>query len=469
MKRKIGSVVLLIIIIISVISLVTFKEKEKLESVETNSNKLISMMFQNEEGNYIESTDINFPINEYVFNAEKSGCENGGTLSWNEEKQKIQASLLTSDKCYAYFDMVSLGKICMGKNLAECFIQNYKKDSSIIYHNGSIKSGEKIMDAEDESYRYSGPYDRVKNYVCLDSKTSGDCESNEDLYRIIGLFKNNSGQYEAKLIKAEGATTVQTGNNSTAPGGSYMADYDYLARTFMASQYDMRVSAYRGSNLQTVASYYWNSTNGTSAEVNNTNMWKESNLNKINLNGFYYNYITARVPNLINNIAYHTWEVGGITNINEETSLTGNAKEVYEYELGENKVKSTDWNCYIDKNETIPCDQENDLTYDAYIGLMYISDYMYGTSPNNWQTLSTLYSNEDVKNDNWMYVGLPEWSISRNAACGTGGRVTQFYGQTNDNVDVWSPFCVRPTFYLTTDVILAEGKGTKESPYRINF
>ena len=109
------------------------------------------------------------------------------------------------------------------------------------------------------------------------------------------------------------------------------------------------------------------------------------------------------------------------------------------------------------------------ITYNAKVGLMYVSDYGYATSPNNWNTnLSRYGSTTTVRDNNWMWMGASEWTISR---C------------SDDTTDVFSiidsgsiayyffvnsvTHCIRPVFYLNSNVTYVSGTGTANNPYRI--
>ena len=72
----------------------------------TNSN-MLTMMLETEAGtgNYEEVKQSEWPQDGYVFNASLSRCENGGTLSWDEEAKKVIMESNVSDKCYVYFDI----------------------------------------------------------------------------------------------------------------------------------------------------------------------------------------------------------------------------------------------------------------------------------------------------------------------------------------------------------------------------
>ena len=108
-KRIMLSGILFIIIIISV--LVYFnKNNNDLENVLQNKkyNETISMMLETASGSgeYEKTTASEWPTDGYIFNTELSKCENGSTLSWDAENNKVVMSGNTSDKCYVYFDKV---------------------------------------------------------------------------------------------------------------------------------------------------------------------------------------------------------------------------------------------------------------------------------------------------------------------------------------------------------------------------
>lgn len=89
-------------------------DKAIYESSSTSNNKIVrsnalTMMYETEAGSgeYQASSDTIWPQDGYVFNGSLSKCENGSTLSWNEENKRVLVEANTSDKCYVYFDKVS--------------------------------------------------------------------------------------------------------------------------------------------------------------------------------------------------------------------------------------------------------------------------------------------------------------------------------------------------------------------------
>lgn len=64
------------------------------------SSNAVTMMYETEAGSdeYQISTDNTWPQEGYVFNEKLSACENGSTLTWDDENKKIIMSTSISDK-----------------------------------------------------------------------------------------------------------------------------------------------------------------------------------------------------------------------------------------------------------------------------------------------------------------------------------------------------------------------------------
>ena len=250
------------------------------------------------------------------------------------------------------------------------------------------------------------------NYVCFGSDASS-CPS-DNLYRIIGVFYDTE-EYQVKLIKADYAGSNLLGSNGA---------YDDSA----SNQYG----------------YHWNSST-------DTNIWSESNLNTINLNTIYIKNIGI-IWN--NKIAYHIWIVGGNT-----------------YRDGNNIAYSTPHVAY--QNEIVnPATNE---IYNAKIGLMYVSDYGYAASPENWNTELYLYDNDTNINNNWMYLNDYEWTITPRFGDNYGASDKRVFlvrssGEIGGDGFGFSTLIgikIRPVFYLNSDVAYASGDGSIDNPFRI--
>ena len=293
--------------------------------------------------------------------------------------------------------------------------------NSIYYHDASLTNG-----AGDNSYRYAGASDQVNNYVCFGS-TQSPCPA-DNLYRIIGVFGD-----QVKLIKSDYATSTLLGND-----GDYKQAYTATGYTS---------SSYKGNNLANIAAYTWNYKNNTtinSGEGSNT--WSTSLLNKTNLNK---NFITNIGADWAAKIAETTWKVGG----NTWASIgTQPAKTAYQNEIVSPVTTNT---------------TDNATTYSAKVGLMYASDYGFAAAPSAWTTQLNSYNGEAIKNVNWMYMGLVEWTISRRADNAYNVFLVNSTGDVDNNSATYA-YGVRPVFYLSSSVNYASGSGTAADPILVN-
>ena len=288
--------------------------------------------------------------------------------------------------------------------------------NGLYYHDSSLTNG-----AGDNSYRYAGA--NPNNYVCFGSTTT-PCPT-DNLYRIIGVFGDR-----VKLIKSDYATTALLG-----------ADGDY-SKMYTANNLDN--SAYKGNNLANVAAYNWNKSN--------QNTWSLSNLNKTNLNK---NFITNIGADWAAKIAETTWKVGGNTYAKIRDAVLS---VVYQNEI---------------VNPVTTNSQDNATELKAKIGLMYVSDYGFAAAPSSWTTNLGFYNIEAIKSVNWMYMGLYEWTISRNADNSDsvfGIDNTGFVGGMyvgSGGLAIYAD-AVRPVFSLTSSVNYVSGSGTAADPISIN-
>ena len=275
--------------------------------------------------------------------------------------------------------------------------------------------------------RYEGK--DPNNYICLDNKTEGTCSDSSLLFRIIGLFDedtssdgtNSSGT--KKLLKV-----IDTNNYGGTDGKKWNSAY--------------------------------------------TNNWSTASL-KTELNGTYLDALlgTSNVNSkLSSGIAKAKWHLRGANSTNYNTLTTD---DVYNIERTDGKVYDT-----------------NPSSIYAQVGLMYPSDYGYatvgGTTINksscrakplyNWGSSS--YS--DCKDNDWLFksatfVNNAEWFISPDSL-GSSRAVflyssgfVDYEGGSDIGYSVAKQLAVRPTFYLDSSIlkIVGTGDGTKDNAYRI--
>jgi len=186
--------------------------------------------------------------------------------------------------------------------------------------------------------------------------------------------------------------------------------------------------------------------NWSGSSSNKSNTWSNSTLNKTALNTNYMTYLGSEWTEMI---ALTTWKIGGNTYTNIYSS--NNAKTAYESEIVNPAVTTT---------------------YKDEIGLIYVSDYYYAASPTYWSYMG--YNSDATKdyrvaiNDNWMYSGIYEWSITRSSAHSN----LSFYLADTGGVYytyVYSGVGVRPVFNLKSDVLWMRGDGSQLNPFRISL
>ena len=424
-KRNIVFVILLVVFTLSGVFIGRqSKAIDVYENDETNikkSKNMLSMMLETEagSGNYEMTTRESWPTEGYIFNTELSKCENGGELSWDDTNKIVLMSGNVSDKCYVYFDMIP------SVLLADFVISQYngiQGNNNIYYHDSSLTNG-----AKDNSYRYAGSSDTTNNYVCFASMASPCPEDN--LYRIIGVFDR-----QVKLIKATLATSDLLGTD-----GPYYGYNKYGWTSLSSCSTDV---AYNNVNVVNPLA----NKNIIAAPMPSGNIgcneWKYSELNKTNLNTNYLNNVGITWSNMIEDT---TWKVSGIATDSTPSAIyteeITNASKTYGPSDGTSKI-----------------------------GLMYASDYAFAAAPSAWTKDLVYYNSSAVTSANWMYMGLDEWTISRDSNNTTNSFAifsTGYLYTPDTQFNQESPY-VRPTFYLNFDISYKSGSGTQSDPYRIN-
>ena len=274
--------------------------------------------------------------------------------------------------------------------------------------------------------RYEGA--DPNNYICLDNKTSGTCSDSSLLFRIIGLFDED------------------TSNDGTTSNGSKKL-------------------------LKVIDTNNYGGTDGKKWNSAGTNNWSTASL-KTELNGTYLTTLLGS-PNvnskLSNSIANAKWHLGGASSSNYNT-LT--AEGIYKEERNTSAIYSG-----------------NPSSIYAKVGLMYPSDYGYatigGTNINKSECRTrdlydwdgSIYS--DCRNNDWLFISQNnfvnnvEWTITPRSD--TSGNVLHIRSTGNvshqyNYIDVPNFYwAARPTFYLDSSVlkIVGTGDGTKDNAYRV--
>ena len=282
----------------------------------------------------------------------------------------------------------------------------------------SNRTGVKYVSV-DNSQRFTGK--SVDNYICFGSITP-KCKDS-DLYRIIGVFDD-----KVKLISKEFVTPEILGMKNNYMGTTTEAGYKTLN--------------YTGSTALTkLAVYSWNSTGKT---------WADSDLNLVHLNKIYLNYLDSKNTT---NIKWRDLilDADWYSTKFDFDSSNSNSEYFYQYELGDKKDETSKVN--------------------AKIGLIYASDYGYASDSKYWTTnLREERNGDNIKNSNWLSIGMWEHTISRTTYLGYDADFLIYPGGWVYSLDMSKYGAgVRPTFYISGDLTYISGSGTSSDPIRVDY
>lgn len=322
------------------------------------------------------------------------------------------------------------GKAQSGGNFATALIGLVEQgDTTFFKHDGSISG-----DAGDNNYRFSGP--DPNNYVCFGTTSCSGTNNYDNLFRVLGVYDDdNDGTYNVKLISADYASTNMLGTNGNYTGVSTTSSSDTQA-VYTDRPIDS-IPLYAYNNVKTGEgsllgikydkyTHNWNDTSGLAL----------TNLN-VNLLNFFGSEWSSKIVNTV-------WHSG---NVDYYSSIELAAKDVLDRE------------------------KSGTETYTKKIGLIYANEYGYGIWKKRWTIPMKSY--ENYADQNWLNMGLKEWTISHGdyvlistnegyAACIKKGAGID-YGSVNTG------YPVRPTFYISSDITLASGSGTKSDPYILSI
>ena len=301
---------------------------------------------------------------------------NLGTDQSNNENASLEMDVVLQKNKL----LTSIADVCTsGDVLADCLVKAQNQIGNTIglyYHNNEMANG-----AKDNSYRFSGTSNFVKNYVCYGN--SDDCYPG---YRIVGLFNdNNHGVTGKNLVK--------------------------VIQSEVYSESAMRSSFFIGTSVNE------------------------------DLQNNFYQRLIENYKDLITTV---NWKVSGLSSSNLI------AKSAFDEEI-----------------------TNSSETYSAKIGLTYISDYAFATSPNYWTYSLNSYNKQQINNSNWMLTSLMisggSYATSISIDKNDDNSFFSIYTDGNVSTNNINNFAlITPTFYLNSDVIYAGGSGTYNDPIKIS-
>ena len=286
-----------------------------------------------------------------------------------------------------------------------------------------------VCKTNDHEYRYIGA--NVNNWVRF----------NNDMYRIIGVFDDNShgqtGQYLVKLIAADTLTAASWGATNRASAYTTYSTYNNNWKTANAN---ILLNEYF-LNATDTSTTYKSCSDWTYFFSNNNYKTKDCS----NIVG--YGIQTANLRNYIQPV---TWYLKG---------YNSNSYSKQNFYTCERSDTTTISNCTSGNSGGYATKVEN-----KSIGLMYVSDYLYASgyyaSTNTAQASQQYYGQQ-----NWLYNGY-EWTMTPVGSGSTFSFNVHDGGVYHSNAG--TPYALRPTFYLKANVMYESGTGSFSDPYIIS-
>ena len=386
--------------------------KETILKEEIRENTL-AIYLEDKQINYIPEKDSG-----YTLDLTKSSCNNGVEISFDYNTWSVKTNYSnytntdnTRVKCSLYFK-----KRTFAESLVDCGALS-KDAGTCIKENYHLT--EEVVDDEtiDNNLRFIGA--NPNNYVSF----------NEELWRVIGVMNNiddGTGKKETrlKIIRDE-------------PIGEYSWD---------------------------------NKTSGTGSSDSNygSNDWSDSALQIVLNTGAYYNRTSGECP----------YGGNGSTVVCDfsSTGLTEEAKSMIDnavWHLGGLSSYSNLTSTFYTSERGATVYSGHATEWTGQIGLVYPSDYGYATSGGsgtdrasclskelyNWDSVSDCYSN------NWLYRGSNyHWTLTPFSSNSDFVFGVYSYGFVSDVNGA-----VSPALYLSSNVKISGGEGTRDLPYTLSL
>ena len=437
------------ILLIFVIILYSSRYKKDVY-VENNSEQIktgtkVSLMIETKRGSgdYKISNSEKWPTSGYIYNAERSMCENGGTLSWNDETNSVVLNTRVSDKCYVYFDVQPPDVTIAANNLPT----TYGKLGSINCTNSDAT--------------YNQKYNRVE--ISQINKKYTSCNLN---------YTDSSSKVNlATYITGLAGTTQGTGQVINEKGYRYEGknpnNYVWFNNEYWRIIGVFDSGSHGQANKNLVKIIRADVLDGLAWHKSNNNDWTAASLNKL-LNGAYYNAqdgtssgycygnasITANCdytkkgiqPGYRSLIAKVTWYLGGYS------GNSATAESFYGYERG----------------TTVYNGKPTSTT--GYIGLIYPSDFGYSVLSSSCARTTKLnsYNSSTCAGQSWLYGKGYEWTLTPRSSNGYFAFNLDYGGYLGSG-NVGTMNGARPVLYLNDSVYKIDGEGTLDKPYIIGM
>lgn len=454
--NRVIKTILMVVIGLFVLSKVSFNEEVK-------PHNSFAYFIEQDDASYTKTTgdSWNVDFNNYIFSTSKSGCTNGGTLSWNFQTNMAGASLDKSDQCNIYFEKLKpdLNVTSIQVNGIQTSeipaIGDYTVATSCTTGTSSWDYKNWTLDISNITgktfcsitFTSNNPTNYLNNYIIgLSGSIQGDGQIvNENGYRYEGVNPNNYVLFNGEKWRIIGVfDSASHGIASTNlvkiirdSIGGWAYDLDTSAATYYG------YNNFPTSNIKSILNdYYYTGTDGTGSSVCTKTYYPDGNLTLPGNCNFTDTGLDKNARNMVQQV---TWPLGAIP----YTTTAMLASNAYTYERGTSVYEG------------------NDTSVSAYIALPYLSDYVYSVLTSNCaRTINgNAYSTNGCAQYSWMYSGAFTFFLtSRN---NNGNIMGIANSGSASSQSVYYKEEIMPTLYLKTSTTLLSGTGSYNDPYII--
>ncbi len=245
-----GSCLFVIAIIAITLSITLFKSNDNVVLSDNENNKnlinnsFLTLMLEQSDGSYLESTTNTWPSGNYAFNSEMSRCENGGELRWDRENGIVELLSNKSDACYVYFDLynvVTITNVSATKttNSVTLTITVDAGENPVATYYFSMDGGNSYQESNTNTYTFSNLDNGTTYTFQVYAKDTEGYESNEEVIEVT------TDNYVNPVVNSVTATNVS--NNSITVGVNATAGTNVIQTYY----YSINNGSYTSSNSNT--------------------------------------------------------------------------------------------------------------------------------------------------------------------------------------------------------------------------
>lgn len=214
MQKKKVLILGIFIVMISLLGIVTIIYNKNNVIINKDTSNLVSLMIENELGDYEKSSNSKWPTVGYKFNERLSKCAYGSNLLWEEDHIKVITN--KTDRCYVYFDIIKEVKDLSGNN-----------------YNGTFENGAMIK--EDEEDNVGLYFDGINDYVDI-----------VDLPDTIDVESGFTIEFDAKWLKFNSYSRIFDFGNGSWSDNIFVSNVGTSANVTLGTVYN--TTEYRKSS-----------------------------------------------------------------------------------------------------------------------------------------------------------------------------------------------------------------------------